>query len=292
MEFDFFCLRANAFYDCSQFTSCNHISVSFSLIIPNIELLKLRCSDLEYIEYEMSEMEREMHNKQDIRTIWSVLRDPSLLLPVVIVCALQGGQQLSGINAVFFYSVRIFKSAGVPPENAEYANLGAGCINLFVAFFSPLLMKTINRRPLSMLSCAGSFVFLVVLTFVIHFIELADWLPYACVASVFAYLIFYQIGLGPIPYFIGSEIFEVPTRPAGMALGSVSSWSCNFLVALLFPTFQVWWGAWVFLPFAVTCLLLTVLLKVYLPETRGKNPSETAPLVAQGFASRPNVPLR
>lgn len=149
-------------------------------------------------------MEREMHDKQEIRTIWSVLRDPRLRLPVILVCALQGGQQLSGINAVFFYSVRIFKSAGVPAEDAEYANLGAGCINLFVAFFSPILMRKVNRRPLSKLSCAGSCIFLVVLTFVINFIELADWLPYACIAAVFLYLIFYQLGLGPIPYFIGS----------------------------------------------------------------------------------------
>lgn len=264
----------------------------FPLFYRILELKRLRGNDMEYIQYETGEMEREMDAKQEIRTIWSVLRDPTLLLPVVIVCALQGGQQLSGINAVFFYSVRIFKSAGVPPESAEYANLGAGCINLLVACFSPFLMKTVNRRPLSMLSCFGSFVFLLVLTAVVHFIELASWLPYACVASVFAYLISYQIGLGPIPYFIGSEIFEVATRPAGMALGSVASWSCNFLVALLFPTFQVWWGAWVFLPFAITCLLLTVLLKVYLPETRGKNPADTAPLVAKGFASRPNAQLR
>lgn len=190
---------------------------------------------------------------------------------------------------MFFYSVRIFKSAGVASENAAYANLGAGCINLFVACFSPFLMKTVNRRPLSMISCSGSAIFLIVLGVVIYCIEMADWLPFACIASVFAYLIFYQIGLGPIPYFIGSEIFEVPTRPAGMALGSVSSWSCNFLVALLFPTLQEAMGAWVFTIFAATCVLLTLILKRYLPETRGRNPSETAQLIAKGFSSQPNV---
>lgn len=60
------------------------------------ELVKLRCNDEEYIQYEIAEMEREMHDKQEIRTIWSVVCDPTLLLPVVLVCALQGGQQLSG----------------------------------------------------------------------------------------------------------------------------------------------------------------------------------------------------
>lgn len=44
----------------------------------------------------------------ETRGIWSVLRDPALLLPIILVCALQGGQQLSGINAVSNF--RIFHS--------------------------------------------------------------------------------------------------------------------------------------------------------------------------------------
>lgn len=34
------------------------------------------------------------------RGILSIIKDPTLLLPIILVCALQGGQQLSGINAV------------------------------------------------------------------------------------------------------------------------------------------------------------------------------------------------
>lgn len=34
------------------------------------------------------------------RSMWSVITDPTLRLPLILVCALQGGQQLSGINAV------------------------------------------------------------------------------------------------------------------------------------------------------------------------------------------------
>lgn len=34
------------------------------------------------------------------RSMWSVIADPTLRLPLVLVCSLQGGQQLSGINAV------------------------------------------------------------------------------------------------------------------------------------------------------------------------------------------------
>lgn len=72
-----------------------------------------------------------------------------------------------------------------------------------------------------------------------------------------------------------------------MALGSLSLWTCNFIVAMVFPSLQAAWGAFVFLPFAVICFALAAFLKFYLPETRGQNTFFVAPLVANGFKSRP-----
>lgn len=120
--------------------------------------------------------------------------------------------------------------------------------------------------------------------------DLSAWLPYLCVVSLFGYIVFYQLGLGPIPFFIGSELFEVGPRPAAMALGSLSSWGCNFLVAMSFPTLISYIESYVFLGFATVCILLTILLKIYLPETKNKDPSDVAALVSNGFKSRPNLP--
>lgn len=45
-------------------------------------------------------------SSDDERKSWlSVLTDPKLLLPLVLVCAMQGGQQLSGINAVSLWAI-------------------------------------------------------------------------------------------------------------------------------------------------------------------------------------------
>ncbi|XP_052870590.1 solute carrier family 2, facilitated glucose transporter member 3-like isoform X2 [Anopheles cruzii] len=253
--------------------------------------------------------------KSKERTLISVIRDPALLLPLVLVCALQGGQQLSGINAVFFYSVSIFESVGLSSTDAKFANLGAGCLNLFVAFFSPILMAKFNRRFLALTSCSMCAIFLFCLTFIVYFIDDVEWFSYASIVAILLYILFYQIGLGPIPYFIGSgkafpkkitifgtllkplivlfsisELFEVGPRPAAMAMGSLASWGCNFIVAMLFTTLQNAWGAFVFLPFSFTCVALTLLLKFYLPETRGVHISQIVPLVAQGFRSKPLVP--
>lgn len=134
------------------------------------ELIRLRATD-ENVQIEIDAM-NPMHveNINEKRSLCSVIRDPRLTLPLILVCALQGGQQLSGINAVFYYSVELFESIGLTPKKAEFANLGAGCINLFVAFFSPVLMARVNRRPLAFISIAMSAVFLFVLTLTIQLI--------------------------------------------------------------------------------------------------------------------------
>lgn len=86
------------------------------------------------INAELNVMEQEAASQAETRSMWSVLTDKKLLLPIILVCALLGGQQLSGINAVFYYSVEIFKKMGLSEPNAKWANLGAGATNLLVAF--------------------------------------------------------------------------------------------------------------------------------------------------------------
>ncbi|XP_054739317.1 solute carrier family 2, facilitated glucose transporter member 3 [Anastrepha obliqua] len=238
------------------------------------------------INHEIDEMEAEANTKVQTRSFFSVLRDPSLLLPLIIVCSFQGGQQLSGINAIFYYSVSIFMKAGLSKADAEWANLGAGCLNLCISLLGPMLMSKFNRRPLMMFSsgiCAG---FLFTIGFVLYYIDTTSWFPMFCIVCVMGYIFFYQFGLGPIPYFIGAELFEVAPRPVAMSMGSLASWACNFTVGMAFPSLQNAWGAFVFMPFSVTCLLLFLLTKFYLPETRGRDPSEVAPLVAKGFRSK------
>lgn len=241
---------------------------------------------MDYVNDELETIAIEASQQREIRSLWSVLMDKKLLMPIIIVCALQGGQQLSGINAVFYYSVEIFQHAGLSATNAKWANLGAGCVNLVTALFTPLIMKKCDRRPIIMGSCFFAGIFLFILTFVVHFIEKVSWFPIACVFTVFSYILAYQIGLGPIPYFIGSELFEVAPRPAAMSLGSLASWFCNFYIGATFLRMRELMGAFVFLPFAIVCFGLVALTGRYLPETRGRQASDVVPLVSHGFSSR------
>lgn len=63
------------------------------------ELRKL-CDSHDMALEELETMEPSHETEDEKRSLTSVLKDPKLLLPLVLVCAMQGGQQLSGINAV------------------------------------------------------------------------------------------------------------------------------------------------------------------------------------------------
>lgn len=89
-----------------------------------------------------------------------------------------------------------------------------------------------------------------------------------------------------INYYFPIELFEVAPRSAAMSMGSLASWSANFLVGMLFPILSNMWGPFAFLPFAISCFLLYLLTKFYLPETRGRRSSDIARLVSDGFHSR------
>lgn len=76
-----------------------------------IELKKL-CENTEMAQDELNSMEMltDEHDDEEgnsQRGVFDVLKDSKLLLPVILVCALQGGQQLSGINAVNFKRKKI-----------------------------------------------------------------------------------------------------------------------------------------------------------------------------------------
>ncbi|KAJ9583498.1 hypothetical protein L9F63_022161, partial [Diploptera punctata] len=214
---------------------------------------------------------------------------PTLRLPLLLVCALQAGQQFSGINAVFYYSVTIFESAGLSKQGSQYASIGAGSVNLLVTMLAIPLVNRCGRRKLALSSCWSAAICLVILCISITYMDAYSWMPYFCIFAVLSYVFCYCFGLGPIPYFIGSELFQVGPRPVAMSFGSMANWGGNFIVGMTFPSLQSVIGQYSFLIFAATTIFLAVFLKFYLPETKGRDPSDLAELLKYGFRSKINA---
>lgn len=229
--------------------------------------------------------EAAIHTTMDIWTVSRVLKDSTVRLPLLLVLSMQFGQQLSGINSVFFYSNVIFEKAQLSKTTAQYGTLGTGIINIGIAIASVYLMSNFGRRTLFLCSCYVSAASLVALSIGIYLISSAGFMSWICMAAVLNYVLFYGVGLGPIPFFIGSEIFEVAPRPAAMALGSVSNWGGNLMVGLLFPSLEEILGPFTFLIFVAFMLFVATFVRLYLPETRGKNTTDVTSKLTRGFKS-------
>lgn len=67
---------------------------------------------------------------------------PTLRAPLIIGIVMQLSQQLSGINAVFYYSTTLFMSSGLTEESAKYATIGIGCIMVSGAVQTVIILYT------------------------------------------------------------------------------------------------------------------------------------------------------
>lgn len=93
-----------------------------------------------------------------------MLKSRATLIPLLLLSAMHLGQQLSGINAVFYYSTMTFAKIGMSKEQAALGSIGAGCVNAFMAVLAVPLVNGCRRRVLMLLSIAGSTLFLWTLT--------------------------------------------------------------------------------------------------------------------------------
>lgn len=92
-------------------------------------------------------------------SIPQLLKDRSLRKSVAIAVGLQLTQQLSGINAVFYYSTDIFEESF--PDQAEYITMSIGALNVLLTIASAALIDRAGRRILILLSDAPLFSFFV-----------------------------------------------------------------------------------------------------------------------------------
>lgn len=201
--------------------------------------------------------------------------DKNVRLLVVSTFVLQMAQQLSGINAVFFYSGLFFDGV---IDNPLVGTTLIGGVNVLATYVALLLMDRCGRRTLIMWSSGGMFLSCVVIVSAL----LGYFSKMVALGAVAVYVVFFAIGLGPIPFLIVAEMFEGKYVAAAMSISGLVNGICNFFVGLFFPVINEALGAYSFAPFGIVLLLTFLYAWLMLPETAGTTPEELqAQLVAK-----------
>ncbi|NXR97196.1 GTR9 protein, partial [Hypocryptadius cinnamomeus] len=85
--------------------------------------------DVQDVIEEMKEEQRSL-SSMEMASVWQLLRDRSLRWQTLSVVVLNAGMQLSGIDAIWFYTNTIFENAGIPVSQIPYTTMGTGAIEV------------------------------------------------------------------------------------------------------------------------------------------------------------------
>ncbi len=100
-----------------------------------------------------------------IRGGYSELFNPKLGFVLFVGLAIGILQQSTGINAVFFYAVSIFKQTGIGQDAAFECGLLLSTVNLIFTVVGIVLIDRLGRRPLMLVGIAGIAVSLLLCAF-------------------------------------------------------------------------------------------------------------------------------
>ena len=201
------------------------------------------------------------------RSFGSYVLDPKNRIPLISSILFPAAQQLSGINAVFYYSTQLFRGVIANPQTGTII---AFTVNVVATVAAVLLMDRLGRKTLLSVSAGGMFLCCILLTMSLH-----GSLPgMVTVIGVMMYISFFELGLGCIPFFLSTEMIDPEFAGKVQSLAMSCNWFFNFCVGMFFPFVSALLGPFSFVPFAVI-LFGTVLYAIFvLPESRGKTPAQ------------------
>lgn len=187
-------------------------------------------------------------------------------------------QQFTGINAIIFYSTRIFEQANIG-KTAYLCTIILGVIQVVSTIMAMLIVENGGRVFLltisSILMCATTAIMAAYFAFWME--SNVSWLP---VIAISIFVVGYSLGFGPVPWLILAELFADDVKPLCVSIVGTSSWLLAFCVTKLFPISLKYCGPELtFLIFAVFSFLAGIFVFLFVPETKGRTLNEIQALL-------------
>jgi MFS transporter, SP family, arabinose:H+ symporter len=151
--------------------------------------------------------------------------------PLLIAVVLMAGSQFCGINAIIYYSTKIFESAGAVKNAAFTSTVWVGLVNLLFTFVAIALVDKAGRRPLLLIGTAVQVASLGLVGFLFRAGQ-GGWPLLLCIMGFIAA---FAMSTGPIGWLLCSEIFPTKVRGRAMSVAAFTVWVSCYAVAQTFP---------------------------------------------------------
>lgn len=217
--------------------------------IRNLCYLRNLPQDHEYIQYEMKVLDEEMIEKASTVGVglWDpiaiIIKSPNLLKRLALSTSFFIFQNSMGINAINYYSPKIFQTMGVSSLDSSLLSTGIfGLIKGFMCFvWSMVIVDRFGRR----ITCIIGLLFCsLCMWYVGAYVKIAD--PASRIASgnnqmdsggraslalLYLWTCGYGLSLSGTPWVWNSEVFDANIRTATSAINAASNWFWAFILA-------------------------------------------------------------
>ncbi|KAI7906347.1 general substrate transporter [Cokeromyces recurvatus] len=235
-------------------------------------LLRLRQSSIDEIEEEIQVWKRgesdEIFSTSSTHiTVWQFVTLPHYQRPLMIILLLQLAQQLSGINAVIFYSTSVMST--VFPESSGRITVYISVVNLIMTTLSAFLMDRVGRRTLFLMSSGLMALMALLLGWSMMN---SPQMSFISALAILGFVAAFAIGLGPIPFLMIPELVEAKAVSSACSVGLAVNMVSNFIISAGFPSLRLVMGqGQVFYLFAGFLTLFVIIAFRILPETKGRS---------------------
>lgn len=189
--------------------------------------------------------------------------------PVMLAILFAIFNQVSGINAIIYYSPRIFEMTGLGKNSSLLSTAGIGIVNFAFTLIAMNFIDRIGRRTLMLI---GSFGLILTLGLVAWSFYATSFNGFMVPVFLFIYIAFFAFSQGAVIWVFISEIFPNPVRAKGQTLGSTTHWVMAAIIAFSFPWLaEKAGGGNTFLFFAIMMCIQLLFVWKLMPETKGKS---------------------
>ena len=193
--------------------------------------------------------------------------------PLMLAVLLAVFQQFCGINAIMYYSSKIFETAGALKNAAFTSSVWVGLINVVFTFVAIAFVDRLGRRPLLLIGTAIQAVALGLVGWMFH----AHQNGIALLLCVIAFIAAFAMAMGPITWLFCSEIFPNQIRGRAMSVAAFTVWVACYIVAQTFPMLNdspAIGPALTFWIYAAVSLASFLFVLLLIPETKGRTLEE------------------
>jgi SP family arabinose:H+ symporter-like MFS transporter len=192
---------------------------------------------------------------------------------LVIAVLLMAFSQFSGINAIMYYSTKIFVTAGVAAKDSFSASAIIGLVNLVFTLVAVSLVDKAGRRILLLIGLVAQVIALVTVGWMFQ----ANVGGILLLVAILAFIGAFAMALGPIPWILCSEIFPTRVRGRAMSVATFTIWTSCYIVAQTFPMLNdspMIGPARTFWIYAACSFAALAFVWKMVPETKGRSLEE------------------